>query len=90
MVPVTIDHNDIETALKRFNIRTDEYYLLFDTNAIVVYMVWCVKGQRALELAKSEECIDIDIKGHWFCYEELPPDYLPEPLTCIRYILATG
>jgi len=43
----------------------------------------------ALDLAEHEECIDIDIKGEWFCYEELPPGYEPDPLVCVRYILAT-
>lgn len=85
---LTTDHHEIQAALKRFSIREDEYYLLCEPNAI--YIVWCTKGPKALELVEHEECIDIDIKGHWFCYEELPPNYEPEPLVCVRYILNTN
>lgn len=87
-MPITIEHSDINTALERFNVKEDEYYLLADTN--VIYMVWCTKGLLALQLAENEECIDIDIKGEWFSYEELPPSYEPYPLVCVRYILATA
>ena len=84
---LTTDHAEIQAALKRFGIKEDDYYLLCEPSTI--YMVWCTKGPLALELVENEECIDIDIKGHWFCYEELPPNYEPEPLVCVRYILNT-
>ena len=85
---LTTDHHEIRTALLRFGINHEDYYLLCDTNAI--YMVWCTKGPMALDLAEHNDCIDIDIKGEWFCYEELPPGYKPDPLVCVRYILATN
>jgi len=85
---LTTDHHEIQAALKQFSIKEDEYYLLCSTNTI--YMVWCTKGPRALELIENEECIAIDIKGHWFYYTELPPDYEPEPFVCVRYILNTN
>jgi hypothetical protein len=87
-MPLTTDHHEIQAALTRFGINQEDYYLVFDTNAI--YMVWCTKGPKALDLVKHEECIDIDIKGEWFCYEELPPAYEPDPLVCVRYILNTN
>lgn len=87
-MPITTDHHQISAALQRFDINEQDYYLLCEPNAI--YIVWCTKGPLALELAENEECIDIDIKGEWFCFEELPFDFVPDPLICVRYILATN
>ena len=86
-MPITIDNQDIINCLARFNIKPDDYYLLFDNN--VVYMVWCAKYSDVPRLASDPECIDVEIKGTWIPYEDLKPGDLT-PLFCARYILATN
>lgn len=87
-MPITIDNTDIQHALSVFEIDKDSYYILFESNA--VYIVWCVKGTKAMELAESYETVSIDIKGEWFYSEELPPGFKPDSLVCVRYILTTN
>lgn len=88
---VTIDHYEITSALKQFNIKPEDYYLLFDSDLSVVFIVWCTSGTNALRLAETESCIDIDPCNNqgWMSFEKLPIGYKPEPLVCVRYILAT-
>jgi hypothetical protein len=87
-LPITIDNSDIQKALNDFGIDKDSYYILFESNCI--YIVWCTKGNNALGLIENYDTISIDIKGEWFYIEELPPGFKPDPLVCVRYILATN
>lgn len=86
-MPVTIDHAQIQAALKEFNIKQDDYYLLFDAN---VYMVWCTTGAKALQLATQNSCIAIDCRGQWYYYHEIPADYILPSYVCVKYILAVN
>ena len=85
-MPITIDNQDIVNCLVRFNIKPDEYYLLFDND--VVYMIWCAKISDVPRLGSDPECIDVEIKGSWISYEDAEYKDLT-PLFCTRYILAT-
>jgi len=89
-LPITIDNSDIQKALNHngFGIDKDSYYILFESNC--VYMIWCTKGNHALGLIENHDTISIDVKGEWFYAEELPPGFKPDPLVCVRYILATN
>lgn len=86
-MPITIDYEDIRHTLSKFNIKPDEYYLLFDNNA--VYMVWCAKIVDVSCLELNPECLDVEIKGSWIPYENIEFKELT-PLFCARYILATN
>jgi hypothetical protein len=86
-MPITIDNQDIANCLVEFNIKPDDYYLLFDNN--VVYIVWCAKYADVPRLALTPECLDVEIKGSWIPYENVEHKELT-PLFCARYILATN
>ena len=91
---ITTDHSAITEALERFNIKPEDYYLMFDSDANAIYIVWCTTWHNALRLAQSESCVDIELPDtqEWLSYEELPPleSLIPSPLVCVRYILATN
>jgi hypothetical protein len=84
---VTLDHHQIQTALKQFDIKEHDYYLLFEHN---VYMVWCTTGAKALQLVTEDSCISIDCKGGWYYYNEIPSDYVVPSYACVKYILAVN
>jgi hypothetical protein len=84
-MPITLDHGQIQAALKQFDIKEHDYYLLFDVN---VYMVWCTTGAKALQLATEDSCISIDCKGQWYYLNEIPNDYVVPSYACVKYILA--
>ncbi len=84
-MPVTLDHRQIQAALKEFEIHEDDYYLLFDTN---VYMIWCTTGAKALQLVTENSCISLDCKGEWYYLNELPSNYVVQTYACVKYILA--
>ena len=86
-MPITIDHAQIQAALKEFDIKQDDYYLLFDTN---VYMIWCTTGAKALQLVTQNSCISIDCKGEWYYQHEIPSDYVVPSYACVKYILAVN
>lgn len=88
MVPVTLDHIQIQTALKQFGIHPHDYYLLFNHN--IVYIVWCTTGAEALQFVTENSCVAIDIKGEWYYSSELPDNYVPHTYACVRYILVTA
>jgi hypothetical protein len=85
---ITFDNRELRSALDLFAIDEEDYYILFDTN--VVYIVWCTKGLDALEKARRNDCVSIDVKGEWFYAQELPLDFKPDRWVCTRYILATN
>jgi hypothetical protein len=92
---ITTDHSAITEALQRFNIKPEDYYLMFDSGANAIYIVWCTTWNNALRLVQSEPCIDIELSDpqEWQSYEKLPAtlEYLiPSPLVCVRYILAVN
>ena len=91
---ITTDHNAIAKVLQQFDIKPEDYYLMFDSDTNAIYIVWCTSGSNALRLVESESCIDIDLANtqEWQSYEELPPLHLlmPNPLICVRYILETN
>jgi hypothetical protein len=87
-MPITFEISDIEEALSRFSIGRDDNYFLFDNN--VLYIVWCVKFLKALDLAAQEECIDICINNEWVDYSTAVRQESPSPLVCVRYIIATN
>ena len=82
---ITLDHNQIQTALKEFDIKEQDYYLLFDTN---VYMVWCTTGPKALQLVTENSCVSLDYKGEWYYLHEIPNAYVVPSYACVKYILA--
>ena len=88
---ITTDHNAITEALQQFNIKLEDYYLMFDSDANAIYIVWCTTWSNALRLVQSEACIDIERANsqEWQSYGELPPldCLIPSPLVCVRYIL---
>jgi len=83
---ITTDHSAITNALEQFNIKPEDYYLMFDSDANAIYIVWCTTWSNAIRLLQSEQCVGIEI------YEELPPleSLMPSPLVCVRYILETN
>ena len=85
-MPISIDHNEIQDALKQFEIPDKDYYLLFGNN--VVYLVWCTTGAKAVMHTHHNECVDIEIKGTW--HEQVPENYTLPTYACVRYILATN
>jgi hypothetical protein len=92
---ITTDHDAITNALEEFNIKPEDYYLMFDSDANAIYIVWCTTWSNALRLVQSETCIDIELPNskEWQSYEKMPPslEYLtPSPLVCVRYILETN
>ena len=91
---ITTDHSAITEALERFNIKPENYYLMFDSGANAIYIVWCTTWSNALRLVQSEPCIDIELPDtqEWLSCEELPPleSLIPSPLVCVRYILETN
>ena len=96
---ITTDHSAITNALEQFNIKPEDYYLMFDSDANAIYIVWCTTWSNALRLVQSEQCVDIEFPDSqlnslikWQSYEELPPleSLMPSPLVCVRYILETN
>jgi hypothetical protein len=91
---ITTDHSAITEALERFNIKPEDYYLMFDSDVYAIYIVWCTTWNNALRLVQSESCIDIELPDtqEWQSYEKLPPlgSLIPSPLVCVRYILEVG
>ena len=100
---ITTDHSAITKALEQFNIKPEDYYLMFDSDTNAIYIVWCTTASNALRLAETESCIDIDVNNtqEWQSYEELPLGLrayreldlsclIPSPLVCVRYILETN
>ena len=91
---ITTDHNAITEALQQFNIKPEDYYLMFDSDANAIYIVWCTTWSNALHLVQSEQCVDIELPDtqEWLSYEELPTleSLMPSPLVCVRYILETN
>jgi hypothetical protein len=88
---ITTDHSAITEALELFNIKPEDYYLMFDSDFYAIYIVWCTTWSNALRLVQSETCIDIELSDpqEWRSYEKLPPleSLIPSPLVCVRYIL---
>jgi hypothetical protein len=88
---ITTDHSAITEALEQFNIKPEDYYLMFDSDVYAIYIVWCTTWSNALRLVQSETCIDIELANlqKWQSYEDLPPleSLIPSPLVCVRYIL---
>jgi hypothetical protein len=84
---LTLDHNQLQTALKEFEVKEEDYYLLCETN--VIYMIWCTTGAKAHMYIANDPCVAIDIKGTWYYYGELPEDYTLPTYVCLRYILQT-
>jgi hypothetical protein len=82
---LTLDHNQLQTALDNFGIEPDDYYLLCEPD--VIYMIWCTTGIRALQHTTHDSCVAIDIKGKWYYYGELPEVYTLPTYACLRYIL---
>jgi len=90
---LTTNQSEINSVLKSFDINPQDYYLLFDSESLSVYVVWCTSASNAMRLVAEESCIDIDITNNhdWLSDEEIPPGYKPkEPLVCVRYILETN
>ena len=83
-MPVTIDHAQIQAALKEFDIDQEDYYLLFEEN---LYMIWCTTGNKALQLVAENSCIAVDCRGKWYYYHEIPSDYVLPSYVCVKYIL---
>lgn len=86
-MPITFDHSDIQDALETFDIKEDDYYILCEDTC--VYIVWCTKGDKAFGFAQNSECVSLYVKGEWFYAEGLSLSFKPDPLICVRYILAT-
>ena len=86
-MPITLDHNQIQAALKEFDIKEHDYYLLFDHN---VYMVWCTTGPKALQLVTENSCVSLDYKGEWYYLHEIPDAYVVPSYACVKYILAVN
>jgi hypothetical protein len=85
---VTIDHRDIQEALKQFDIDSSEYYLEFKNDA--VFMHWVADPEKVSRyLRKSPACLAIQIKGKWLYEEDVPDSYATRPLINCRYILET-
>jgi hypothetical protein len=94
---ITTDHDAITNALEEFNIKPEDYYLMFDSDANAIYIVWCTTWSNALRLVQSETCIDIELPNskEWQSYEKMPSSLeyslpIPSPLVCVRYILETN
>lgn len=85
-MPIAVDHNEIQDALKQFEIPDKDYYLLFDNN--VVYLVWCTKGAKAVMHTQHNGCVDIEYKGTWL--QKVPENWMLPTYTCVRYILAAN
>lgn len=85
---VTLDHAQIQTALKQFGIHEHDYYLQFTGN--IIYIVWCTTGAEALQFVTDNSCVALEHKGEWYYQGELPDDYKPFTYVCVRYILATN
>jgi hypothetical protein len=89
-MPITIDHRDIQEALKKFDIDSSEYYLEFNNDNDVVFMHWVSDPEKITNyLRHSAGCLAIQLKGTWFYEEDLPDDYGTYPLINCRYILET-
>ena len=84
---ITIDHQQIQYALKEFDIEEQDYYLLFDQN---VYMVWCTTGAKALQLVTENSCVSLDHKNQWYYLHEIPKAYVVPNYVCVKYILAVN
>jgi hypothetical protein len=84
---ITLDHQQIQYALKEFDIKEQDYYLLFDQS---VYMVWCTTGPKAWELVTENSCISLDYKNQWHHLHEIPKAYVVPSYACVRYILAVN
>ena len=99
---ITLDHQQIQYALKEFDIKEQDYYLLFDQN---VYMVWCTTGAKALQLVTENSCVSLDYKNQclppehdhvpgigsqWYYLNEIPKSYVVPSYVCVRYILETN
>ena len=84
---ITLDHQQIQYALKEFDIKEQDYYLLFDQS---VYMVWCTTGPKALQLVTENSCVSLDYKNQWYYLYEIPKVYVVPSYVCVRYILAVN
>jgi hypothetical protein len=86
---LTLDHNQLQTALDNFGIEPDDYYLLCEPD--VIYMLWCTMGAKAYMYTANDPCVAMDIKGTWYYYGELPENYTfaTPNYVCLRYILQT-
>jgi hypothetical protein len=87
----TTDHSAITEALERFNIKPEDYYLMFDSDANAIYIVWCTTWSNALRLTGSQIYVEFDINNsqEWQSREDFPPldPSITSPLVCVRYIL---
>lgn len=84
---ITLDQLQIDAALNKFEIKNEEYYLLFDNQ--VIYMIWCTTGAKALQHVTENSCVSLEIKDQWVYSHNIPVNYVPPTYTCVRYILAT-
>jgi hypothetical protein len=84
---ITLDHQQIQYALKEFDIKEQDYYLLFDQS---VYMVWCTTGTKALQLVTENSCVSLNYKNQWYYLYEIPKAYVVASYVCVRYILETN
>ena len=63
---ITLDHQQIQYALKEFDIKEQDYYLLFDQS---VYMVWCTTGSKAWELVTENSCVSLNYRNQWYYFD---------------------
>ena len=84
---ITIDHQQIQYALKEFDIKEQDYYLFFDQN---VYMVWCTTGAKALQLVTENSCVSLDHRNQWYYLHGIPESYVVPSYVCVKYILAVN
>ena len=86
-MPITLDHQQIQYALKEFDIKEQDYYLLFDQS---VYMVWCTTGTKAWELVTENSCVSLNYRNEWYHFDEILGPYVVPSYACVRYILETN
>ena len=84
---ITLDHQQIQDALKEFGIKEQDYYLFFDQN---VYMVWCTTGAKALQLVTENSCVSLEHNNQWYYFYEIPESYVVPSYVCVKYILETN
>ena len=86
-MPITLDHSQIQSVLKEFDIKEQDYYLLFDQS---VYMIWCTTGPKALQLVTENPCVSLDYRNQWYYFHEIPKAYVVPSYVCVKYILETN
>ena len=83
-MPLTIDQNSINSALRLFSITVQDYYLEFTGTAI--YMHWIADAALITSYLQGNfVALDIQVKGVWHEATEL--DSVPAGHYNCRYIL---